>query len=76
MRARLRQMQAGNFGDCQPVGEGIIELCVHVCAGYRLYCGQHGAAIVLFLCGGDKNNQVADIKRAKELWWHWKRRQS
>ena len=75
IRIRLRQVQAGNFGDCEPVGEGVIELRVHVGAGYRVYCGRHGKAVVLLLCGGDKGSQTADIKRAKELWSEWKRRQ-
>ncbi|MCK0510942.1 type II toxin-antitoxin system RelE/ParE family toxin [Aromatoleum buckelii] len=76
IRVRLRQVQAGNFGDCEPVGEGVIELRVHVGAGYRVYCGRHGKAVVLLLCGGDKSSQAADIKRAKELWSEWKRRQA
>jgi putative addiction module killer protein len=76
IRVRLRQVQAGNFGDCEPVGEGVIELRVHVGAGYRVYCGRHGKAVVLVLCGGDKSSQVADIKHAKELWSEWKRRQA
>ena len=71
-----RQVQAGNFGDCEPVGEGVIELRVHVGAGYRVYCGRHGKAVVLLLCGGDKGSQSADIKRAKALWSEWKRRQT
>lgn len=75
IRIRLRQVQAGNFGDCEPVGEGVIELRVHVGAGYRVYCARHGKTVVLLLCGGDKGSQVADIKRAKELWSEWKRRQ-
>lgn len=75
IRIRLRQVQAGNFGDCEPVGEGVIELRVHVGAGYRVYCARHGKTIVLLLCGGDKGSQTADIKRAKELWSEWKRRQ-
>lgn len=75
IRIRLRQVQAGNFGDCEPVGEGVIELRVHVGAGYRVYCGRHGKTIVLLLSGGDKASQVADIKHAKELWSEWKRRQ-
>ncbi|WP_374241931.1 type II toxin-antitoxin system RelE/ParE family toxin [Zoogloea sp.] len=75
IRIRLRQVQAGNFGDCEPVGEGVIELRVHVGAGYRVYCGRHGKTVVLLLCGGDKGSQTADIKRAKELWSEWKRRQ-
>jgi putative addiction module killer protein len=76
IRIRLRQVEAGNFGDSEPVGEGVIELRVHVGAGYRVYCGRHGKAVVLLLCGGDKRSQSADIKRAKELWSEWKRRQS
>lgn len=76
IRVRLRQVQAGNFGDCESVGEGVIELRVHVGAGYRVYCGRHGMAVVLLLCGGDKGSQVAAIKRAKELWSEWKRRQT
>lgn len=75
IRIRLRQIQAGNLGDVESVGEGVIELRVHVGAGYRVYCGRHGKAVVLLLCGGDKGSQAADIKRAKDLWAEWKRRQ-
>jgi putative addiction module killer protein len=76
IRVRLRQVQAGNFGDCEPVGSGVIELRVHIGAGYRVYCGRHGKAIVILLCGGDKGSQATDIKRAIELWSEWKGRQS
>ena len=76
IRVRLRQVQAGNFGDCEPVGGGVIELRVHIGAGYRVYCGRHGRAIVILLCGGDKDSQATDIKRAIELWSEWKGRQS
>ena len=67
VRIRLRQIQSGNFGDSEPVGEGVIELRIHVGAGYRVYCGKHGKSVVLLLCGGDKGSQNADIKRTKEL---------
>lgn len=76
IRVRLRQVQSGNFGDSKPIGEGVIELRVHVGAGYRVYCGRHGKVVVLLLCGGDKSSQAADVKRAKELWSEWKRRQT
>jgi len=75
IRVRLRQLQSGNLGDSESVGEGVIELRVHIGAGYRVYCGRHGKAMVLLLCGGDKGSQSSDIKRAKELWAEWKRRQ-
>ena len=74
IEARLRQVQSGNLGDSKPVGEGVIELRVHVGAGYRVYCGQHGPDWVILLCGGDKDSQSTDIARAKALWADWKRR--
>ncbi len=74
IRVRLRQVEAGNFGDCHAVGEGISELRIHVGAGYRIYFGRQGQAVVLLLCGGDKSNQARDIKRAKDLWSEWKQR--
>jgi putative addiction module killer protein len=76
VRVRLRRIEAGNLGDCEPVGDGVIELRVHVGGGYRVYFGRHGKSLVILLCGGDKASQAADIKRAKELWTEWKRRQS
>ncbi len=75
IRVRLRQVQAGNMGDVKSVGEGVSELRVHVRAGYRVYCGRHGKAIVILLCGGDKSSQDMDIERAKEFWAEWKSRQ-
>ena len=76
IRIRLRQVQADNFGDCEPVGEGVTELRVHVGAGYRVYFGRHGKSVVILLCGGDKRSQPTDIKQAKALWMEWKRRQA
>ena len=75
IRVRLRQVQAGNFGDVEPVGDGVSELRIHVGAGYRVYCARHGRTVVILLCGGDKGSQSADIKRAREFWLEWKRRQ-
>jgi putative addiction module killer protein len=76
LRVRLRQVEAGNFGDSQSVGEGVVELRVHVGAGYRVYFGRHGRSVVLLLCGGDKGSQASDIRQAKALWSEWKRRQT
>ncbi|HHT9011988.1 type II toxin-antitoxin system RelE/ParE family toxin [Burkholderia cenocepacia] len=75
IRERLRRVQTGNFGDCEPVGEGVIELRVHVGASYRVYFGRHDSALVLLLSGSDKASQSDDIRRAKEHWSNWKRRQ-
>lgn len=76
IRIRLRQIQAGNLGDCESIGEGVTELRVHVGAGYRVYFGRYGKSVVILLCGGDKRSQAADIKQAKTLWMEWKRRQA
>ena len=75
IRIRLRQVEAGNFGDCESVGEGVSELRMHVGAGYRVYFGRHGQTVVVLLCGGDKRTQTNDIKRAKLFWADWKGRQ-
>lgn len=72
---RLRQIEFENFGDFKPVGDGVIELRIHVGAGYRVYCGRHGKLLVVLLCGGDKSSQPKDIARAKANWSEWKRRQ-
>ena len=73
---RLSQLQAGNPGDCKAVGEGVMELRIHIGAGYRIYCGRRGDAIVILLCGGDKGSQATDIKQAHEYWKDWKRRRA
>jgi putative addiction module killer protein len=74
--SRLRQIEEGNLGDAKPVGEGVVELRVHVGAGYRVYCGRYGQHWIVLLCGGDKSSQAKDIGRAKTYWTEWKRRQS
>lgn len=71
---RLRRLSVGNFGDCKPVGEGVLELRIDIGAGYRLYCARHGQQWVILLCGRDKRTQDADIQRAKTYWTDWRRR--
>ena len=38
--------------------------------------GHKSTFLVILLYGGDKRSQGADIKRAKEYWLDWKRRDS
>jgi putative addiction module killer protein len=33
---RIRAAEGGNFGGCEPVGEGVSEMRIHVGPGYRL----------------------------------------
>ena len=64
IRNRLRRVEAGNLGDCSPVGEGVSELRLDFGPGYRVYFGQARDTLIL-LCGGDKSTQNRDIKRAQ-----------
>lgn len=76
LRVRLRRLEAGSFGDCESVGDGVLELREHLGAGYRVYFGRHGQKVVVLLCGGSKKSQAADIRKAREFWADWRRRQT
>lgn len=67
VQARIKRAELGNFGDCQPVGEGVSEMRIHYGPGYRLYFVQQGIEMVVLLAGGDKSTQQADIRLALEL---------
>lgn len=64
---RIRNAEAGNFGDCEPVGEGVSEMRINCGPGYRAYFTRRGEVIYLLLLGGDKSTQKRDIKRAKTM---------
>lgn len=64
---RLRRLANGQFGDCEPVGEGVHELRMFFGPGYRVYFKQQGDTVILLLAGGDKDGQAGDIARAKPL---------
>ncbi|WP_374419447.1 type II toxin-antitoxin system RelE/ParE family toxin [Chromobacterium sp.] len=64
---RIRSAELGNFGDCEPVGDGVSEMRIHTGAGYRVYYTRRGQVVYLLLCGGNKSSQQRDIKHAKTL---------
>jgi putative addiction module killer protein len=64
---RIARLEAGLFGDVEPVGEGVSELRVDHGPGYRLYFVHRGRTVIILLCGGDKGSQRRDIRRAKEM---------
>lgn len=66
--ARVSRLQQGNYGDCEPVGDGVSELRMFFGAGYRVYFGEHGNDMVVLLCGGDSGSQNKDIQQAKTYW--------
>ena len=64
---RIRSAEHGNFGDCEPVGEGVSEMRIHVGPGYRVYYMRRASVVYVLLAGGDKSTQKRDIKRAIEM---------
>lgn len=68
IRARIDRVEAGNFGDTNPVGSGVSELRLPFGKGYRVYFGQDGVKLVVLLVGGDKATQEKDIKKAQDYW--------
>lgn len=64
---RLDRAAKGNFGDCEPVGEGVSEMRIHYGPGYRVYYTRRDSVVYLLLLGGDKSTQKRDIKHAIEM---------
>ncbi|MBB1632853.1 type II toxin-antitoxin system RelE/ParE family toxin [Cupriavidus sp. UME77] len=59
---RLKRAEQGNFGDSEPIGDGLSEMRIDFGPGYRIYYGREGAVAYLLISGGDKSTQKADIK--------------
>ncbi|MDE1911121.1 MAG: type II toxin-antitoxin system RelE/ParE family toxin [Pseudomonas sp.] len=64
---RLDRARAGNFGDCESVGDGMSEMRVFVGPGYRIYYVRSGIAEYLMLSGSDKTDQKRGIQKAKAI---------
>ena len=64
---RLDRAGDGNFGDCEPVGDGVSEMRVFVGPGYRIYFVRSGQTSFTMLSGSDKTDQKRGIKRAKQI---------
>ena len=64
---RIDRATAGNFGDVEPVGEGVSEMRIFIGKGYRIYFCTEGNEFIVLLCGGDKSTQQKDIQKAKIL---------
>jgi putative addiction module killer protein len=65
---RLGRAKLGNFGDAEPVGEGVSEMRIFTDPDYRLYYTIRQSTIIFMLCGGDKSSQKKDIKNELIFW--------
>lgn len=61
---RLQKVERGLYGKTRNLKQGLIELKFE--SGLRIYFVEDGNAIVVLLCGGGKDNQNKDIKKAYE----------
>jgi len=68
IRTRLDRVEKGNLGVYKPLGDGVSELKFDFGPGYRVYFAEQDDVFVILLCGGDKSNQVKDVKIAKIYW--------
>jgi putative addiction module killer protein len=67
LRRIARIASTDHFGDHAGIGGGVSELRIDVGPGYRVYYTLRDEQVVLLLCGGAKDSQGRDIKRAKEM---------
>jgi putative addiction module killer protein len=67
VRVRIDRIEDGNFGDIEPVGEGVSEIRLDFGPGYRVYFGQKGNEVHL-IRGGSKQTQARDIISAQRFW--------
>ena len=65
--SRIRPAEAGNFGDFEPVGDGVFEMRIHTGPGFRVYFCRQDKVVYILLCGGDKSSQRKDILAAKKI---------
>jgi len=66
IQARIDRVISGNFGDWKTTTGEVKELRIDYEPGYRIYFVIREKGIVFLLCGGNKGNQTADIKKAIE----------
>ena len=74
IRARVARVEAGNFGDCKPLREGVQELRIDYGPGYRVYLSRMASVLVLLLCGSDQSTQDREISKAIAYLNDWKQR--
>ena len=69
----LYRMEMGNLSNAKGVGGGVLEYRIDFGAGYRIYFGRDGDALIILLGGGTKARQQRDIEAAVVLWREYRR---
>jgi putative addiction module killer protein len=64
---RIERARYGNFGDWKTEAGEVRAMRIDYGVGYRVYYIIRDNKLIVLLCGGDKRNQQADIKRAAKL---------
>lgn len=64
---RIDRLRFGNPGDFASVGQGVLELRLHLGAGWRVYYIFRGNELVVLLGGGSKRRQARDIQTAQRI---------
>ena len=73
MATALYRMEMGNLSNAKGVGGGVSEYRIDFGAGYRIYFGRDGDALITLLGGGTKARQQRDIEAAVALWREYRR---
>ena len=67
VRTRIARLRNGLRGDWKRLENSkLSELRINYGKGYRIYYRELNNVIILIVAGGDKSNQVKDIKRAND----------
>lgn len=65
---RLEKIEQENhLGDYKSIENGLYELRFFNRGGIRIFFTMKGDEIIILLCGGDKDTQDIDIRKAKEI---------
>ena len=67
VQVRVDRLVHGNPGQHRTLTDGVCELKIDFCPGYRVYYAERGGVIIVLLAGGDKSTQQQDIKAAISL---------
>jgi putative addiction module killer protein len=67
------QRELGNFGDCEPVGEGVSESVSMSGRGIGSTTLEPDRPCNVLLAGGVKASQTKDIAKAKKMAREWKK---